>query len=252
MPQRLRHPKPCLPDDLQQQDDQHHLPKQRERSGPLSSFDLEEQLRREQFRQVDRQADEHPRQKDAQVEGTIFQKAQEGRKKRRLGVVVQTLEVFAEEGRQDHRGWAPVDENDDLPLTELRGGHGGALGVAHRGGCAHPAGEQPGQKVARIQQQLRLCAAQRLFHLLHGGRRGLVFAVADGIFRFHRALCLLHFHHQCFGADEPPQQAQVDPQQVGKALAGAAQIPLSGGFLHRAEFQALHRKCQPFRTAVQQ
>ena len=50
----------------------------------------------------------------------------------------------------------------------------------------------------------------------------------------------------------PPQQAQIDPQQVGKAFAGAAQIALPGRLVYRAELQSLHREGNALCAAVQQ
>ena len=109
MAQRLGHPKPGLPDDLQQEDDQQHLREQRKRRGLFRRLDFIEQLRRDKLGQVDCETDEDPRQEDAEVERTIFQDAQEGRKERRSRVVVEAVEIFAEEGGQHQRRGTAVD-----------------------------------------------------------------------------------------------------------------------------------------------
>ena len=99
---------------------------------------------------------------------------------------------------------------------------------------------------------VRLCSGKRFAHTDHHGGVCPVFALADGVFRLHFGIGLRHLLHQMFGTDEPPQQAQIDPQQVGKAFAGAAQIAFPRRLVYRAELQSLHREGNALCTAVQQ
>ena len=251
MPQRLRHPQTRFPDDFQNKHDQQHFCKQRQRRCLFCRFDPVQQLRRDQLRQIDRQTHEHPRQKYGQIKRNIFQDAQKRGKHRGGCIIIQTFKVFAEEGRKHHGGRAAIDQNHDFSLTELCCRHGRPLGIAHRREQPRLARQQPRYKVAGIQQKLRFCRRKRFAHTLHHGRVCFVFTVADGIFRPHSGVCLCRFLYQLFAADEPPQQAQVDPQQIGKALAGTAQIALARGFAHRAELEPLHRERNALCAAVQ-
>ena len=252
MPQRLRHPQTCFPDDLQNEYDQQHFRKQRQRCGLLRRFDLVQKLRWDQLRQVDRQTDEHTRQKYCEVERNIFEDAQKRAKHGGGCIIVQALKIFAEKSRKHHGRGTSVDQHHDLALTDLCRRHGRPLGVAYRREQPRLARQQPRHKVTGIQQKLRLCSGKRFAHTDHHGGVCPVFAVADGVFRLHFGIGLRHLLHQMFGTDEPPQQAQIDPQQVGKAFAGAAQIALPGRLVYRAELQSLHREGNALCAAVQQ
>ena len=252
MPQRLGHPQPGFPDDLQNQDDHDHLSKEGQRRPLLGRRDLVQQLGRDQLGQVDRQADEHPRQKDGQIERAVFQHPQKGREKGGGGVIVQALKVLGKEGGQDQRRRAAVDQDHQLALAELGRGHRRPLGVADRGEQPVFRRQQPGHKIAGIQQQLGPGVFQNAAHLGHHLPVRFAAAVAQGVLGLHGRTGLGHLHHEILAADQPPQQAQVDPQQVGKALPAAPEVALPRGLAHRAELQALDRKGDPLPAAVQQ
>ena len=74
----------------------------------------------------------------------------------------------------------------------------------------------------------------------------------DDVLGFHLTVRLRYLLHQLFGPDEPPQQAQVDPQQIRKPLPGAPEIPLPCRFFHRAKLEALDRERDALCTAIQQ
>ena len=89
----------------------------------------------------------------------------------------------------------------------------------------------------------------------HPGHRlpaGSVPAIADGVLGLHGTVGLCRLHHKGVGADKAAQQAQIDPQKVGEALPGAAQVSFSGGFLHRPGLEALHREDDALFAPIQQ
>ena len=232
MAQRLGHPQARLPDNLQDHDDEQHLRKQGQWCGLFGGFDLKEQLRRDELGQIDCQTDKEPRQKDAEVKCPVFEQPHQRRKDGGGGVIVKAIEVFAKKAGQNEGRRTAVDQNDKLPLTELGGGHGGALGIADGRKQAQFGWEEPGQKIAGIQQQGGSCFLQRLPHPGHSGGVGLIPAVAQGIFRLHGAIRLRHLLHQRIGANETAQQAQIDPQKIREALPGAPQAAFPAGLLH--------------------
>ena len=132
---------------------------------------------------------------------------------------------FRRKSRKHHGRGTSVDQHHDLALTDLCRRHGRPLGVAYRREQPRLAGQQPRHKVTGIQQKLRLCSGKRFAHTDHHGGVCPVFAVADGVFRLHFGIGLRHLLHQMFGTDEPPQQAQIDPQQVGKASREPRRLP---------------------------
>ena len=251
MPQRLRHPQPGLPDNFQQQDDQQHFCKQGQRRSLFGSFDLIQQLGRDQLRQIDRQTNERPRQKDREVKGSIVQHPQEGGEHSSGRVVVQAFKVFAEKCRQHHGRRAAVDQHYNAALAQFGRSRRRALGVADRSEQPCPAGQKPRYKIAAVQQQLRLCSGKGLPHLSHHGRVCPAPAVANSVLCPCGGVGLRHLQHQIIGTDQTTQQTQVHPQQVGKALPRAAQVALSFRLVHRAVLEGLHRKSNAFRAAIQ-
>ena len=154
--------------------------------------------------------------------------------------------------REHHCRRTAVDKNHDFSFAELCRCHGWPLGIADRREQPDFARKQPRHKIAGIQQKFRSGGSKRFSDTGHHGRVSLIPAVAHCVFRFSFSAGLLYLLHKVLCPDEPSQQAQVDPQEVGKTFPRTAQIALAGRFFHRTGLQTLHRKGNAFCAAVQQ
>ena len=187
-----------------------------------------------------RHAHKDPRQKHRKVERKVLQHPQKRGKHRCGSVIVQTLELLAEQSGQHQRRGAAVDQNYQLALAELGGGDRRALGVVHRGEQPRLAGQQPRHEITGIQQQFRPCTLQNGAHPLYHGGVCTVLAVAKSILCIAAGVRLCGLLHKGIGTDKAAQKAQIHPQKVGKAFPAAAQIALGGWLFHGAEFEPLH------------
>ena len=187
-----------------------------------------------------RHAHKDPRQKHRKVERKVLQHPQKRGKHRCGSVIVQTLELLAEQSGQHQRRGAAVDQNYQLSLAKLRGGDRRALGVVYRGEQPRLAGQQPRHEITGIQQQFRPCTLQNGAHPLYHGGVGTVLAVAKSVLGIAASVRLCGFLHKGIGTDKAAQKAQIHPQKVGKAFPAAAQIALGGWLFHGAEFEPLH------------